>query len=111
MSAARFAVAISARADQDLRNIADYVARERSLDEAIGLIDAILGKIDSLEQFPNRGSIPEEVRVFGEPDFRQTFLGPYRIFYLIEDKRVSITMIADGRRDILALLRQRLTSG
>lgn len=110
MKDTQFSVSMSATADQDLRTLADYVARERSIDEAVELVDAIRIKIDTLEQFPNRGSIPEEVRAFGEAEFRQIFVGPYRIFYLVEHRQVTITMIADGRRDIIALLTQRLTS-
>ena len=106
----RYSVSISDNADEDLRTIANHVLRERSRDEAIALIDAIRGKIDTLEQFPNRGAVPEEVRAMGVSDFRQLFTGPYRIFYYVEKQRVTITMIADGRRDIVALLRERLTS-
>lgn len=106
-----YTVSMSAKADQDLRTLADYVARERSLDDAVALVDTVRGTIESLEQFPNRGSIPEEVRAFGETDYRQVFVGPYRIFYLVEDNHVTITMVADGRRDIFELLKRRLTSG
>lgn len=110
MSADRFLVSISAKAEQDLRTLADFVARDRSIDDAIELVDSIRLKIDSLEQFPNRGSIPEETRALGETDFRQIFVGPYRIFYLVGHRQVTIFLIADGRRDMVALLTQRLTS-
>ena len=110
MSADRFLVSISAKAEQDLRTLADFVARDRSIDDAIELVDSIRLKIDTLEQFPNRGSIPEETRALGETDFRQIFVGPYRIFYLVGDRQVTIFLIADGRRDMVALLTQRLTS-
>ena len=110
MSAERFLVSISAKAEQDLRTLADFVARDRSIDDAIELVDSIRLKIDTLEQFPNRGSIPEETRALGETDFRQIFVGPYRIFYLVGGRQVTIFLIADGRRDMVALLTQRLTS-
>ena len=110
MNAERFLVSISTKAEQDLRTLADYVARERSIDDAIELVDSIRLKIDTIEQFPNRGSIPEETRALGETDFRQIFVGPYRIFYLVGDRHVTIFLIADGRRDLVVLLTQRLTS-
>ena len=109
MKADRFVVSISIKADQDLRTLADYVARERSIDDAVELVDSVRLKVDTLEQFPNRGSIPEEVRALGDNDVRQIFVGPYRIFTLVGDRHVTIFLIADGRRDMVALLTQRLT--
>lgn len=108
MNAERFLVSISAKAEQDLRTLADFVARDRSIDDAVELVESIRLKIDTLEQY--RGSIPEETRALGETDIRQIFIGPYRIFYLVGDRQVTIFLIADGRRDMVALLIQRLTS-
>ena len=110
MSPGHFIVTISSNAEEDLRAIADFVARERSLDEAIALVDSITVKIDPLERFPMRGPVPDEVRSFGEDDFRQMFVGPYRIFYVVEDQKVTIVMVADGRREMFALLRQRAST-
>lgn len=84
MTPDHYTASMSAKADQDLRTLADYVARERSLDDSVALVDAVRGKIEALEQFPKRGSVPEEVRAFGEADFRQVFVGRYRIFYLVD---------------------------
>ena len=84
MTPDHYTASMSAKADQDLRTLADYVARERSLDDSVALVDAVRGKIEALEQFPKRGSVPAKVRAFGETDFRQVFVGRYRIFYLVD---------------------------
>ena len=111
MTSDHYTVSKSAKADHDLRTLADYVARGRSLDDAVALVDAARGKIEALEQFPKRGSVPEKGRAFGETDFRQVFVGRYRILHLVENNKVTITMVADGSRDIFALPKRRLTSG
>jgi len=41
-------------------------------------------------------------------DYRETFFKPYRIIYSVEGTRVDVYMIADGRRDMQALLSRRL---
>jgi toxin ParE1/3/4 len=107
----RFTVAISERAEQDLRRIANYHAEHRSLDEAIALVGKVRAKIASLEEFPERGAIPVEIRALGIGDYRQTLIRPYRIFYLVNAATVTVVMIADGRRDLDSLLSERLIGG
>ena len=108
MNPARYEVAISNAAERDLRRIAQYIADARSLDEALAPVDKVTEKIDSLEQFPERGAVPKEVRELGIGEYRQALIQPYRIFYWIEGRTVTIVMIADGRRDIESLLQERL---
>lgn len=108
MSRPRHTVSISTRAEGDLRRIADYYAETRSIDDAVEMIDAITGQIARLEQFPERGAVPNEVRDLEIGDYRQAIVRPFRIFYLVDDVAVTIVMIADGRRDIGSLLRERL---
>ena len=47
----------------------------------------------------------------GIRDFRQILLPPYRLIYRVMDGTVFILLIADGRRDVQALLERRLLSG
>lgn len=44
-------------------------------------------------------------------EYRETFFKPYRIVYHIDDARVFISLIADGRRDMRSLLARRLLAG
>ena len=64
-----------------------------------------------LERFPHRGAIPAELERLGIGDFRQTLLAPYRIVYRVVADSVYIMLIADGRRDLQALLERRLLGG
>jgi toxin ParE1/3/4 len=108
MNSRRFTVSISAKAERDLRQIGHYYAEHRSLDEALALVEKVRAKIASLEEFPERGAIPDQIRTLGIGDYRQTLVGPFRIFYLVGAGAVSIVLIADGRRDLDALLDERL---
>ena len=108
MSAIRYKVSISTKAEHDLRRIALYYAENRSIDDAEALLDSIIGQISSLERYPERGPIPDEVRTLGIGDYRQAIVHPFRIFYLVDQDRVTIVVIADGRRDIVSLLADRL---
>jgi toxin ParE1/3/4 len=45
----------------------------------------------------------------GNRSYRQIFFKPYRILYRIRANTVTVALIADGRRDMAALLARRLT--
>jgi len=47
----------------------------------------------------------------GIRDYRQTWFKPYRVVYRVLERRVVIYLIADGRRDMQALLQRRLLRG
>ena len=106
--AGRFAVELSQGAEDDLETIHDYLALHRSRGDADDLLAAFLDRIETLEQLPERGAVPKELDALGIRDFRQALLGPYRLIYRVIDARVVILLIADGRRDIQALLERRL---
>ena len=44
----------------------------------------------------------------GIQDYRQVFFKPYRLIYRLHGKQVVVYLIADGRRDMPALLARRL---
>lgn len=108
MVAARYEVELTAGAEQDLEHICDYLADVRGGDDADALLGSFLDKIDSLEQFPDRGVIPKELEALGIHEFRQLLLAPYRIFYRVVGSKVYVVLIADGRRDMPMLLERRL---
>ncbi|MFN5793070.1 MAG: type II toxin-antitoxin system RelE/ParE family toxin, partial [Burkholderiales bacterium] len=47
----------------------------------------------------------------GIKEYRQTFFKPYRLVYRITDRKVTIYLIVDGRRDMQAVLARRLLGG
>jgi len=111
MAKTGYEVRLTLGAEEDLAAIYDYLAEHRSPDDAEALLGALLAKIGDLEQFPLRGSVPKELAPLGIREFRQILLPPYRLIYRVIGKSVFVTLIADGRRDMQALLARRLLGG
>ena len=103
-----YVVRWSADAEHDLEAIADYISEHDSLEHAQYVIDKILDAAGSLTTLPDKGNYPKELEAFGNREFRQIFFKPYRLIYQVAGKRVTVMLVADGRRDMLALLAMRL---
>lgn len=71
-------------------------------------IDRIEKVVASLAAFPERGAYPKELLALGIRQYRETYFKPYRVIYRVDDKRVYVYLIADGRRDMQTMLSQRL---
>ena len=83
-------------------HVSDYMQAQHRL------VDQITQVIESLAQFPDRGAHPPELLGLGIREFRQTGFKPYRVIYRVQDDRVVIHLIIDGRRDLQSLLARRL---
>jgi toxin ParE1/3/4 len=105
---ARFEVELTQGAEDDLETLHAYLAEHRSAEAAQALLDAMLVTIQTLERFPQRGSVPKELETLGMRDFRQILLDPYRLIYRVIGRKVVVLVIADGRRDMQSLLERRL---
>ncbi len=103
-----FTVFLTHEARNDLAAIGDYIASHQSGAEALATIEKIETRIASLAEFPLRGSIPRELEEMGNRDHRQLLVTPYRIVYRVLDTAVFVLLIADGRRNMRALLRYRI---
>ena len=108
MTSGHFEVALTQGAEDDLEGIHAYLSAHRSMEAAEALLDAFLEKIETLERYPERGIVPKELEAIGIREFRQLLLDPYRLIYRVIVSRVFILVIADGRRDMQALLERRL---
>jgi toxin ParE1/3/4 len=104
----RYAVELTQGAEDDLEAIHMWLAEHRSPDDADALLDRFIDVIDTLERFPGRGSVPQELKALGIGEFRQLLLAPYRLIYRVAADTVYVLVIADGRRDMQALLELRL---
>lgn len=108
MSAPKYDVALTEGAEADLEALYDYMAENRSPEQADALLDDILAAVESLEAWPERGALPKELDALGIREFRQILISPYRLIYHTIGTTVFVSVIADGRRDMQALLEQRL---
>ena len=106
-----FAVFLTADAVRDLEEILGYVIKHDVPGKADRLLDKIEKTFKSLGESPKRGSHPKELLTLGIREYREVFFEPYRIIYRVLEDAVYVYLIADGRRDMQALLQRRLLGG
>ncbi|WP_028456633.1 type II toxin-antitoxin system RelE/ParE family toxin [Chitinilyticum litopenaei] len=107
-TSARFEVLLTEGAEQDLEAIHDYISEFDCVTNANQVLDELMVVVDSLSQFPARGSYPKELVGLGIKEYRQTLFKPYRVIYRVTGSQVIVYLIADGRRDMQSLLARRL---
>jgi len=104
-------VEVTDPAESDLEAITDYLIGQGASEAAEHFLVRVLDKVQSLKSFAERGSIPAELAELGVDDHRQLLLSPYRLIYHVGTAKISVVLIADGRRDMKELLRGRLLVG
>ncbi|MDX2471878.1 MAG: type II toxin-antitoxin system RelE/ParE family toxin [SAR324 cluster bacterium] len=105
---ATFQVRILDSAEQDLKQIIRWVAKNDSPAKAKNLLDKLVESYLSLEELPLRGHHLPELTKIGISDYLEIHQGPYRLIYQVTQKTVFIHAVLDGRRDMEDLLSQRL---
>lgn len=95
-------------AARDLEELYDYIASRDVPGKADHVLVGIEQALATLTENPQRGVCPRELREVGIRDYREIFFKPYRIIYRVIDATVYVFLIADGRRDMQALLQRRL---
>lgn len=110
-ASARYAVVLTAGAEQDLESLHDYIAGADGVASADRLLDKLMSVVERLSRFPERGDYPRELIALGMREFRQTSFKPYRMIYRVLGREVVVFVIADGRRDMQSLLARRLLGG
>ena len=104
----KFKVLIDPQAKKDLQEIFFYVAANDSISAADKLLNANEKTCYKLEEYPERGYIPQELRQTGIKRYLEIHYKPYRIIYEIDNKLIYIHSILDGRRNIQEILSERL---
>ncbi|MGV0999404.1 MAG: type II toxin-antitoxin system RelE/ParE family toxin [Fluviibacter sp.] len=107
-TSAKLEVLLTRGAEQDLEAIYDYISEFDCVANANYVLDELMGIVESLSRFPERGSYPKELVGLGIKEYRQTFFKPYRMIYRVTDSQVIIYLIANGRRDMQTVLARRL---
>ena len=108
MPGRRYEILLTEGAERDLESIYDYIAEFDCKANADYVLDRLLEVVESLSDFPERGTYPKELVSLGIRDYRQTAFKPYRVIYRVMAQKVYIYVIADGRRDMQSLLARRL---
>jgi len=106
-----FNVVILASAEQDLKDLRQYLVKNFSQpvwQESYGKIKTA---IRNLKQFPLVGSIPDEFHQLNINQYRQVIVGLNRIIYEVRQQTVYVHIIVDSRRDLQTLLIRRILQG
>ena len=99
----------SAAARQDVLDIVDYIAVEAPMNAA-AILARLQARAASLDHFPGRGRITPELHHIGITSIRELTEKPWRIIYEYsgDDSAVLIIGVFDTRRELQALLLERL---
>jgi len=103
-----FRVLLTDDAARDLEEIISYISEHDSPKNASHVLKKIEDVFSSMTETPGRGSYPKELSSLGIKEYRELFFKPYRIIYRVLGNNIYVYMIADGRRDMQALLSRRL---
>ncbi len=95
-------------AARDLEDLCDFINRNDVSGKADYVLEQIEKTLNSLSEYPQRGTFPKELLAIGLREYREIFFKPYRIIYRVMDNNVYVLMIVDGRRDMQTLLQKRL---
>ena len=102
---------LTADAAADLLGVVDWIAAHDAPANAGRVLARTESTIADVARFPQRGAHPRELLAFGIREYRETSFKLYRIICRVEGRRVYVYLIADARRDLQALLAQRLQGG
>ena len=103
-----YRVLLTQDAVNDLEALDTWIAAHDSPERADYVLDRISEAFQKLTELPERGTHPKELSVLGIREFREVYFKPYRIIYRVQRRTVYVYLIADGRRDMQALLSRRL---
>ncbi len=92
---------------RDTKKILDYISFSSSLKKSKEIFTKIKKKAKTLTTMPEKGRIVPELNYFNINTYRELILGPWRIIYKIEDKKVYVSSVIDGRRNVEDILLQR----
>jgi len=86
----------------DLNEIAEYIALS-NLAAAKNLTQNVFDKITRLENHPESGKVPVELKNFS---YREIVVNPCRIFYKVDNNQVYILHVMRQERDLRRFLLQ-----
>jgi len=97
----------SSSAAADLEEIINWMADHHSNQTAGSFIDRIDTEITRLPGYPESGRIIPELERQNIPKYREIIISPWRVFYMVENDRVAILAVIDGRRNVEDIILRR----
>lgn len=102
MSTNRYAVRLLSVAEQDLQDLAAFIAAD-NLPAAIALADRIENDLQRLARYPYLGKVPNDERL-AALGYRVLVIENYLVFYKVKGRTVLVYRILHGMRDLPSLL-------
>jgi toxin ParE1/3/4 len=103
-------VDITSQALSDLAEIHAYIAQK----DGVGRANSVAAELDAailgLDTLALRGHKPPELDLLNK-DYLQILHRPWRIIYRLDPGLVTVTLVADGRRNFKDLLGRRILRG
>ena len=84
----------------DLNEIAEYIALDKPT-AAKNLVQRIIAKTERLEEFPNSGRKPSELK---KSRYKEIIVNPCRIFYRIDKNSIYILYVMRSERKLRKFL-------
>ena len=91
----------------NVNDIAEYIAVSNP-QAAKQLVANLFSAVQRLEQFPNSGSVPEEIPTL---PYRQVIVNPCRVFYKVDQSSGYILHVLRQERDLRKFLLSSGTKG
>ena len=104
---AEYSVLWTDTAQRDLESIVDYIAKD-SLPNAMVVLDSLEERASALATNPEQWRNVPELRSLDLHQYRELIEHPWRILYRVEENRVLVVAVLDGRRELHSLLIDRL---
>ncbi len=89
-------------AQQDLREIVEYIGRD-SVVYAASMAERLITAVERLQQHPQLGRMVPEYK---DPTLRELLVGNYRIVYRVKPTRIGVVAVAHASRELLRKLPQ-----
>ena len=103
-----YAIRVTPEAEQDIQQIKNYVVKRFGRATWTETFQTLKNSMQILRDFPESGDIPAELEQFEIMGYREVVSGQNRIIYNIINQQVVIYLVADTRRDLVAILNKRL---
>ncbi len=96
----------TATAQQDFKKILEYIAAD-SVNQARKVYYTTKQKAGNLSQLPLQGRVVPELKYYGILTYREPISTPWRVIYKVEENKVWVLAVIDGRRNVEDILLDR----
>jgi len=95
-------------AENDLKDIVEYITEEDRLQTALKIVKQIRKKAQNLYTLPERGRIVPELQEQGIFQYREIVVSPWRLIYKIVERKIFVLSVIDSRRNVEDILLRRI---